>query len=314
VSTELPEWVPADIDLQRPNAARVYDYLLGGACNFEVDRRFAHKLLETAPESEAILRHNRAFLGRAVRFCVDQGVRQFLDLGSGIPTVGNVHEIAQQVAPGCRVVYVDNEPIAVAHSELMLEHDENTGVVLADLLDVDTVLGSEPVRQLIDFSRPVAVILAAVLHFVPNQAAPHAAVARYVEAMAPGSFLVLSHGADTGQERYRTVRRMYDQSSTPAAVRTREQIEAFLTGTELVEPGLVWTMHWRPEIAIRPAPEPAVIYAGVGRKPGVDAGQCPEGDLRDVERPEGHLQGMPLSRAVGSHRTGAGRVGAPGGS
>jgi O-methyltransferase involved in polyketide biosynthesis len=267
VSTELPAWAPADIDLQRPNAARVYDYLLGGACNFEVDRAFARRLLAAAPESEAILQQNRAFLGRAVRFCVEQGVRQFLDLGSGIPTVGNVHEIAQQVAPGCRVVYVDNEPIAVAHSELMLEHDPDTGVVLADLLDVDTVLGSEAVRQLIDFDQPVAVILAAVLHFVPDEANPQAAVARYVDIMAPGSYVVLSHGADTGQERYRTVRKMYDQSSTPAAVRTREQIEAFLAGTELVEPGLVWTPHWRPEIALRPTPAPTVILGGVGRKP-----------------------------------------------
>jgi hypothetical protein len=267
VSTELPDWVPAGIDLRRPNAARVYDYLLGGASNFEIDRAFARKLLEHAPEAATVLQHNRAFLGRAVRFCVEQGIRQFLDLGSGIPTVGNVHEIAQRMAPESRVVYVDNEPIAMAHCDLMLEDNDNAESLLADLLDVHAVLGSEPVRQLIDTTQPMAVILASVLHFVPDEANPYAAVASYVRAMAPGSFLVLSHGAHTGQERYQTLRRMYDQSSTPAAVRTREQIEAFMTGTEIVEPGVVWTPRWRPENITGLHPEAEVIYAAVGRKP-----------------------------------------------
>ncbi|HEX6354463.1 SAM-dependent methyltransferase [Actinophytocola sp.] len=266
---ELPRWAPADIDLQRPNAARVYDYLLGGASNFEIDRVFAHKLLEHAPEAASVLQQNRAFLARAVRFCVEQGIRQFLDLGSGIPTVGNVHEIAQRLAPECRVVYVDNEPIAVAHCELMLKHNDNAGAVLADLVDVDAVLDSEPVRQLIDPTQPMAVILAAVLHFVPEEANPYDAVAGYVDAMAPGSFLVLSHGARTGQQRFQTLRRMYDQSSTPAAVRTREEIQAFMIGTEIVEPGVVWTPRWRPEITTGSHPEAEVIYAAVGRKPEV---------------------------------------------
>jgi hypothetical protein len=267
VSMELPDWVPAGIDVQRPNAARVYDYLLGGGANFEVDRVFAHKLLEHAPEAASVLRQNRAFLARAVRFCVEQGVRQFLDLGSGIPTVGNVHEIAHRLAPECRVVYVDKEPIAMAHCELMLEHNDNADAVLQDLLDVDAVLGSEPVRRLIDFTQPMAVILAAVLHFVPDEADPYDAVARYVGSMASGSFLVLSHGARTGQQRYQTLRRMYDQSSTPAAVRTREQIQAFMTGTEIVEPGVVWTPRWRPETTTGDHPEAEVIYAVVGQKP-----------------------------------------------
>lgn len=267
VSTELPDWAPGGIDLERPNAARVYDYLLGGGSNFEIDRVFARKLLEHAPEAASVLRQNRAFLARAVRFCVDQGIRQFLDLGSGIPTVGNVHEIAHRLAPECRVVYVDNEPIAVAHCDLMLEHNPNAAAVLGDLVDVDAVLGSEPVRRLIDFTQPMAVIMAAVLHFVPDEAKPYDAVAAYVDAMAPGSFLVLSHGARTGQQRFQTLRRMYDQSSTPAAVRDREEIQAFMTGTELVEPGVVWTPRWRPELTTGDHPEAEVIYAAVGRKP-----------------------------------------------
>jgi hypothetical protein len=267
MQTGLPRWAAASIDLERPNAARVYDYLLGGGCNFEADRAFADKLLSRVPEAETILQHNRAFLGRAVRFCVEQGIRQFLDLGSGIPTVGNVHEIAQRVAPGCRVVYVDNEPVAVAHSELMLEHNDDAGVVLADLLDVDAVLGSEPVRRLLDFTQPMAVILAAVLHFVPDEANPHRVVARYVDAMASGSFLVLSHGASSGRERYQVIGQMYRQIGTPAAGRTHEQVHAFLTGTEIIEPGVVWTQQWRPEFDPGEHPEPAAIYAAVGHKP-----------------------------------------------
>jgi len=265
--TELPSWAPRDVDVERPNAARVYDYLLGGACNFSVDRVFAEKLRENNPEIVGAMRNNRAFLGRAVRFCVDQGIRQFLDLGSGIPTVGNVHEIAQGMAPGCRVVYVDNEPVAVAHSQMMLKDNPDADTLLADMLDVDTVLDAEPVRRLIDLTRPMAVIMAAVLHFVPDPADPYGVVARYVDAMAPGSFLVVSHGVGTDEERVRKGWQLYKQSSTPAYSRTREEIENFLTGTDIVDPGMVWTTAWRPEFNPRAHPEPAWLYAGVGRKP-----------------------------------------------
>jgi S-adenosyl methyltransferase len=268
VANERPDWAPTSIDLDRPNAARVYDYLLGGGCNFEIDRVFAEKLLSTIPEAEDAARHNRAFLRRAVRFCVAQGVRQFLDIGSGIPTVGNVHEIAQEADPECQVVYVDHEPIAVAHSELMLEGNDRTGAVLADLLDPDTVFDSEPARRLLDFDRPIAVILAAVLHFVPDAARPHLAVARYVGAMAPGSYLVLSHAARVNLRRSQDGWRMYDQSSTPGSGRTREEVGAFMAGTELVEPGVVWTAQWRPELDVIDHPERSMVYAAVGRKPG----------------------------------------------
>jgi S-adenosyl methyltransferase len=259
--------MPAGLDLERPNAARVYDYLLGGGCNFDVDRKFAEKVLENDPEVEVAVRHNRAFLGRAVRFCVDQGIRQFLDLGSGIPTVGNVHEIAQGVVPECRVVYVDNEPIAVAHSQFILDGNDNADIVRADLLHVNTVLSAEPVHRLLDFTQPMAVILAAVLHFVPDDAHPHAAVAQYVEAMAPGSFLVLSHGARAEHHQEEQTYRLYGQSSTPAIGRTREEVHALMTGTTIVEPGLVWTPQWRPEHHSNKYPEHTRVYAAVGHKP-----------------------------------------------
>jgi len=150
---ERPSWAPQHIDLEKPNAARVYDYLLGGGCNFEQDRTFAKQFLQIVPNVDRSFRANRAFLRRAVRFCVDAGIRQFLDIGSGIPTVGNVHEIAQGMAPECKVVYVDNEPVAVAHSEAILEDNDRATVLLADLSDPDTILNAAPVRELLDLDQ-----------------------------------------------------------------------------------------------------------------------------------------------------------------
>ncbi|HEV2779468.1 MAG TPA: SAM-dependent methyltransferase [Actinophytocola sp.] len=266
--SEPPYWLAPGVDVDRPNVARIYDYLLGGACNFQADRDFAEKLLAVIPEAEGAAQHNRAYLRRAVRFCVGEGIRQFLDLGSGIPTVGNVHEIAQQLAPECRVVYVDNEPIAVAHSELMLEGNDRTGVVLANLLDVDTVLTSEPVQQLLDFSEPMAILMVGVLHYIPDSADPWQAVARYVDAMSSGSHLAISHGALVEVQRSLDGWRMMSQSGNPGGGRPREQVEAFLTGTDLVAPGLVWTPEWRPDPGMEVAnPELAFMWAAVGRKP-----------------------------------------------
>lgn len=264
------EWIPADIDLERPNAARVYDYLLGGACNLAKDREFAAQLLAANPEARDVVRQNRAFVWRAVRFCVEQGIRQFLDLGSGIPTMGNVHEVAQRAAADSRVVYVDNEPVAVEHSKLILERNAGADALLADIVNVDEVLDSAPVRRLLDFNQPMAVIMAAVLHFVPDEANVHRVVARYVEAMAPGSYLVLSHGLRAEQREVRHRWRMYDQTSTPARGRSRPEILALMAGTEMVPPGMVWTAQWRPEPDAHPLPGPPEqgrIYAAVGRKP-----------------------------------------------
>jgi hypothetical protein len=268
MSDELPAWAPASVDLERPNAARVYDYLLGGACNFEHDRQFAEKLLATIPEAKGVARLNRAFLRRAVRFCLANGIRQFLDIGSGIPTVGNVHEIAQREAPEVRVVYIDHEPVAVAHSELILEGNDRAGAAQANLLDVDGVLGAEPVRRLLDLDQPIAVLMAAVLHFVPESANPGAAVARYVDVMASGSYLVLSHAATVDMQRSQEGWKLYNDTSTPGGGRTREQVAALMTGTELVEPGVVWLPEWRPEeLDNVENPARSLGYGAVGRKP-----------------------------------------------
>ncbi|HEV2780993.1 MAG TPA: SAM-dependent methyltransferase [Actinophytocola sp.] len=267
MSAERPSWVPQDIDLDRPNAARIYDYFLGGACNFRVDREFAAKAMEVMPDVGRAAQRNRAFLGRAVRFCVSQGIRQFLDIGSGIPTVGNVHEIAQGIDPRCRVLYVDNEPVAVAHAERMLEGNENVAILQADLCDPDTILNSELADRLLDFDRPLALLMLAVLHFVPDSAHPRSAIEQYLKVMAPGSFLVVSHGCIETAEAA-AVHASYRRTSTPGVLRNRQEILDLMAGTELVEPGLVWTPQWRPDSPtdVGDHPERAITVAAVGRK------------------------------------------------
>jgi hypothetical protein len=266
---ERPVWAPQGIDLDRPNAARIYDYFLGGACNFEHDREFADNFLKIMPDAEQAARRNRAFLRRAVRFCVEQGIRQFLDIGSGIPTVGNVHEIAQGMAPESRVVYVDNEPVAVAHSELILDGNPNAAVLQADLCDPDTVLASESAHQLLDFDKPVALLMVAVLHFVPPEADPRTAIERYLETLPPGSYFVLSHGTnDAHDEEPVEADLTYQRTTTPGVSRSRAEILELMSGTELVEPGLVWTSQWRPDDAddVGENPRKSLMLAGIGRK------------------------------------------------
>lgn len=262
--TGAAEWTPQNVDTDVPNAARVYDYYLGGGHNFKADREFAKRIIEVVPEVEQAARLNRAFLHRAVRYLADRGITQFLDLGSGIPTVGHVHDIAAAANPDARVVYVDQEPVAVAHAELILQDVPNAEVLAADLRDVDSVLGSAPVQRLFDLSRPVAVLLVAVLHFVPGDVLP--IVRRYVDAVAPGSALVISHATpDSDPERLGRAVHLYRNASTPFVVRDKDEIAALLAGTDLVDPGLVWTPLWRPEpgTEVEDA-ERAAFYAGVG--------------------------------------------------
>jgi SAM-dependent methyltransferase len=267
---ERPSWAPQNIDLERPNAARIYDYYLGGACNFEHDRQFAEKFLELVPTVGMVARQNRAFLRRAVRYCVEAGIRQFLDIGSGIPTVGNVHEIAQEMAPECRVVYVDNEPVAVAHSELILEDNANAAILQADLCDPDTILGSDSAKRLLDFDEPMALLMVSVLHFVPDSQDPRGAISRYLDVLAPGSYFVVSHGTlEDLKDMPEGADRVYDRTTTPFFSRTRREILDLMAGTELVEPGLVWTTQWHPDSPeeVGEHPERASILAGVGRVP-----------------------------------------------
>jgi SAM-dependent methyltransferase len=248
--------------------ARMYDYYLGGKDNFRADRETAELALAATPSVREMARENRAFLRRAVRYLAGEaGIRQFLDIGTGLPTQGNVHEVAQSVAPEARVVYVDNDPIVLAHSRALLDAP-NTEVVLGDLRDPGGILEDPAVGKLIDFDHPMAILLVAVLHFIADRDDPDGITAKLRKAMAPGSYLVISHGtADVRQARPRVadeVVRAYQRSIAPVTLRPREEIEGFFGDFELVEPGLEQIQRWRPD-----GPVAAVsggIYGGIGRK------------------------------------------------
>ncbi len=246
--TQRPYWAPSGVDLDRPNAGRVYDYYLGGSHNVAADREMAREAIALWPELPLLMQANRAFLRRAVRYCVAQGVRQFLDIGSGIPTVGNVHEVAQSATPDARVIYVDINTAAVMHSSTILEGDPQTGVVQADLRDPEDILGHPEVRALIDFDQPLAVLLVALLHFVPDADDPIGLINRLTTPLCPGSHLVISHASPEGQpERTSEHQALYSRTSTPMTMRTRAQVMALFGELELVEPGLVFLPQWRPE-------------------------------------------------------------------
>lgn len=248
----------------------MYDYYLGGSHNFEVDREAARKAMEFLPGLPRIMQANRAFLRRAVRFAAEQGIDQFLDIGSGIPTFGNVHEIAQTARPGARVVYVDHDPVAVAHSQAVLAGNADADVVAADLRKPQEILTSPEVARLIDLDRPVALLLVAVLHFLEDADDPHGAVAELRTALAPGSLLILTHASFEGiplpEERAEGAVDVYRDIRNPLVMRSREEIARFFDGFELVEPGLVHPPQWRPKAA--PEDEDGFAFsgfAGVGR-------------------------------------------------
>jgi SAM-dependent methyltransferase len=245
---ERPDWAPAGIDIERPSAARLYDYFLGGCHNFAADRDLAAQYIAAWPQMPMASQANRAFLRRAVRFCVAAGVRQFLDIGSGIPTAGNVHEVAQQVAPETRVMYVDIDPVAVAHSRQILSGNGRAGVIQEDLRRPDAILEHPEVRHMLDFDRPVAVVLAAVLHFIPDADDPYGIVARLRDALVPGSYLVVAHPArDSRPQAMAKLEELSKRTTTPGTTRTRAEVERLFTGFELVEPGVVWVPLWRPD-------------------------------------------------------------------
>jgi hypothetical protein len=198
-----PGWVPPEIDITKANIARVYDYWLGGSHNFRADQDVARAMIAVDPNIRAMMRANRAFLGRAVRYLAREGgIRQFLDIGSGIPTEQNVHEVAQAAAPGTRIVYVDNDEVAVAHSRLMLEDNPDATVIQADLREPDKILADPETQLLIDFTQPVALLLLAVLHFVPDMANPAQILATLRDAVPPGSYLVICHACRDVQARH----------------------------------------------------------------------------------------------------------------
>ncbi|MFG3051635.1 SAM-dependent methyltransferase [Kitasatospora sp. NPDC048239] len=263
-------WVPEGTDLDKPNAARVYDYYLGGSHNFEVDREMARKAIALWPELPQIMRSNRAFLRRAVQFTAEQGITRFLDIGSGIPTFGSVHEIARAIRPEAEVVYIDRDPVAVAHSRLLLEGDRHSCAVQADLRDIDDLMSRPEVTAMLAAGEPVAVLLVAVLHFVSDAEDPWKLVAVLRDALPPGSALVLSHASLEGRpDQAEDHQKLYRMTPTPLTMRTHEQISAMFAGFELVEPGVVYLPQWRPDLpeAVGQHPERMTGVAGVGFRP-----------------------------------------------
>ena len=268
--SSLPDWVPPDVDIKRANVARVYDYWLGGSHNFLADQDLARAIAAVEPNTRGGVRANRAFLGRAVRFMAAAGVTQFLDIGSGIPTEGNVHEIAQQASPGARVVYADIDPVAVAHSRAILAGNPDAAIIQADLLEPGRILAHETTRRLIDFDRPVGLLLAMVLPFVADADEPWRVVARLRDALAPGSYLVIGHMTNESKPALaEAVETVYNRSvTTQVHIRSRAEILRFFDGFDLVDPGLVYIPLWRPDSPADVPADPKKFWGlvGVGRK------------------------------------------------
>ncbi|MET8451875.1 SAM-dependent methyltransferase [Streptomyces sp. NPDC005209] len=254
-----------EIDTSRPHPARIYDYLLGGKDNYEVDREAADELAAVAPEVRISVRANRDFLRRAVRHVVGSGVRQILDVGTGLPTSPNVHETAQEVAPDVRVAYVDNDPIVNAHADALLSRSGATSIVLADLRDPRAILDHPDVRRVIDFDEPIALLLVAVLHFLTEAEKPDRIVATLRDALPAGSFLVLSHATGDFADRA-AAQAVYNRATATMNLRTRAEVEGFFEGFELVDPGLVQVPFWRPDGTPPPRSGEIGFYGGVARK------------------------------------------------
>lgn len=275
--TEDPEFTPRGIDLERPNPARVYDWYLGGTANWAIDRELGQQAMRVFPLAAQVAIANREFLRRLVRYSVEQGVNQFVDLGSGVPTAGNVHEVADELDSDSRCVYVDNEPVAVAHSELLLERHGDPhrhAIVNADLREPDQVWEQVMRTGVLDPQRPICLLAIAVLHFIQSDAEVERTVRRYQELLPGGSYLGLSHitrdelDADLDAKVQAGVE-LYKQASTPVRTRTRDELRGFLNGFRLVEPGVTWVSHWHD--GDRPAGTDeahlGVFLGGLGRKP-----------------------------------------------
>jgi trans-aconitate methyltransferase len=262
-----PDAVPFDVSVA--HIARVQDFWLGGKDNFAPDREAAEQAMQALPDMVASVRNTRAFLARSVRHLAgEQGVRQFLDVGTGIPTANNTHEVAQSVAPESRVVYVDNDPIVLAHARALLTSHPSgaTSYIDSDIRDTDTILAGA--RELLDFSRPIGLMLIAIMQYVPDDADPYGIVARFVDALPSGSFVAISHPANDIQatKMKDMAGRLNNLMVQKLTLRNHDQVKEFLTGLEILEPGLVRAPEWRPD---RPADAetPSTMWSAVARKP-----------------------------------------------
>jgi nucleotide-binding universal stress UspA family protein len=263
------EAIPSLFNTWVPNVARMYNHLLGCKDNFEVDRRAREKLLQAVPDAAVAARQNREFLRRAVGFLArDCGIQQFIDIGTSLPTRGSVHEVAQQFTSDARVLYVDNDPVVVTHAQALLANNAATIAINRDLRDPDQILGHPALRALIDTAAPVAILLVAILHFVTDADDVYEIVTRLKAAMAPGSYLVVSHvtGDDLPAEATASARELYERSTAPGVTRTHHEITHFFDDLDLVPPGVVNVASWRTNVPLRTSYR-TILYAGVGRKP-----------------------------------------------
>ncbi|MFI9461332.1 SAM-dependent methyltransferase [Streptomyces xiamenensis] len=260
---------PVDLRTDQPHAARMYDYLLGGKDHYTVDGEAAEKALTAFPLLRTAARENRKFLGRAVQYLVrETGIRQFIDLGSGLPTAENVHQVAQRHDPTSHVVYVDNDPIVLVYGSAMLAQDQRTAVIQGDARDPRAVLDHPRTRELIDFSEPVGVLAVAVLHFVGDEEKPESIVRTLRDAVPSGSHFILSHAtADIAPEAAMGVQRAYRAQGVPLTLRDKARFTEFFEGLEIIEPGVQVVSDWRPEVPEEERPDHADVswYGGVGK-------------------------------------------------
>jgi len=267
----MPQQVPPEIDTSVPQSARVYDYWLGGKDNFPADRAMGEAIAAQVPTIRTQVRAQRAFLARTVRYLVrEAGIRQFLDVGTGIPTAGNVHEVAQEFAPESRVLYVDNDPIVLAHSRALIPSTPQGRVafILADLREPEAILGDPTLAETLDLTQPVGLVLIGIMHHLRDDDDPRRIVATLVDALASGSYLVLSQTTpDFNPEAMRGLAAVSEQGGIPNVPRTFADTEPFFSGLELVEPGLVPIAAWRPDPGIQQDPRSVYVYGGVARKP-----------------------------------------------
>ena len=275
VVEEVPVAEPPspEIDVSRPHSARIYDYYLGGKNHFAADRKVAEQAIAAAPMVRTAARENRAFLGRAVSFlAAEAGITQFLDIGTGLPTASSVHEVAQEITPSARIVYADNDPLVLAHARALLTSapEGRTAYIHADLRDPQAIVTSPVVREVLDFSKPVALMLVAILHFISDDDKPGEIIGTLLDALPPGSYLVASHGTNehdrargsAGQNAYRA------SGVTMAPRDSSDFARLAFSGLDLVPPGVVLISEWRPEgDGPRPSPAEVGIYGGVARKP-----------------------------------------------
>jgi hypothetical protein len=269
----MNDFYPREIDTTKPSAARMYDLYLGGTHNYPVDRTFAELVKDVCPFISDMARDNRSFLRRAVQFAVGNGIRQFVDIGSGVPTVGNVHEVAHEIAPETRVVYVDNDAEAVYTAKEMLRASTVATAIDADLRQPDLILHHPDTARLIDFEKPVGLLMVAVYHFVGPNDDPRTLMRTYLDQLAPGSYVAVSHCTDeeatpVARRQMQDLERSYGSTSNPLYLRGRDEFTALFDGLDIIDPGVTFASDWR---SVHPIdlndPARPCLYAAVGRKP-----------------------------------------------